>query len=260
AGVTSALLVDAVTDRSRHTGPPGSPRRTVPVVGAILASVAALGLALVLLDLGNTTSAGHGPAGLVADRVGESGVEHPVTAVLLNFRSYDTLLEVAVLLVAILAALALRPDPTPRDVSAPARTPALLDLLVRVLVPVLVVLAGWLLVAGSVSPGGAFQAGAVLAGALLLLRLGGWPSVVPTARWLRPVLTLGLSAFLALAGLTAALGAGWLDLEVVWAGEAILALEALLTVSIAMTLTALFIANQDPVHPGAGLRGGGRPR
>ncbi|MDP3892698.1 hydrogenase subunit MbhD domain-containing protein, partial [Nocardioides sp.] len=120
AGVTSALLVDAVTDRYRRTGPTGSPRRTVPVVGAIIAAMATLGLALVLLDLGSTTSADHRPAGLVADRVGESGVEHPVTAVLLNFRSYDTLLEVAVLLVAILAALALRPDPTPRDVSAPA--------------------------------------------------------------------------------------------------------------------------------------------
>jgi multisubunit Na+/H+ antiporter MnhB subunit len=38
----------------------------------------------------------------------ESGVDHPVTAVLLNFRSYDTLLEIAVLLLAVVVALALR--------------------------------------------------------------------------------------------------------------------------------------------------------
>lgn len=36
-----------------------------------------------------------------------SGVEHPVTAVLMNFRGYDTWLEVVVLLLAALAALAL---------------------------------------------------------------------------------------------------------------------------------------------------------
>ena len=34
----------------------------------------------------------------VAANMGESGVSHPVTAVLLNYRGYDTLLEIAVLL------------------------------------------------------------------------------------------------------------------------------------------------------------------
>ena len=32
----------------------------------------------------------------------QSGVDHPVTAVLLNFRAWDTLLELAVLLLALL--------------------------------------------------------------------------------------------------------------------------------------------------------------
>ena len=41
----------------------------------------------------------------VAAHMAESGVEHPVTAVLLNFRGYDTLLEVAVLLLALLGVL-----------------------------------------------------------------------------------------------------------------------------------------------------------
>jgi multisubunit Na+/H+ antiporter MnhB subunit len=247
AGVTSALLLDAVSDRSRRSGPvAGKPRRGVVVLGAVLTAVAAVGLALVVLGLEPGTSPDPGPGDLVADRVDESGVEHPVTAVLLNFRSYDTLLEVAVLLVAVLAALSLQPDETLRGVPAPAATPTLLDLLVRVLVPVVLVVAGWLLVAGSIQPGGAFQAGAVLAGGLLLLRLGGWPTAVPASRWLRPALTAGLSGFLALAYLTALLGAGWLDLDPAWAGEVIVALEALLTLSIGMTLAALFVANQEP--------------
>jgi multisubunit Na+/H+ antiporter MnhB subunit len=247
AGVTSALLLDAVADRSRRSGQAaGESRRVVAVVGAILTSVVAVGLALVVLGLGPDTSPGPGPGDLAADRVDDSGVSHPVTAVLLNFRSYDTLLEVAVLLVAVLAALSLQPDETLRDVPAPAATPTLLDLLVRVLVPVVLVVAGWLLVAGSIQPGGAFQAGAVLAGGLLLLRLGGWPGAVPVSRWLRPALAAGLAGFLALAYLTALLGAGWLDLDPAWAGEVIVALEALLTLSIGMTLAALFVADQEP--------------
>ena len=39
----------------------------------------------------------------VAAHLAESGVTHPVTAVLLNYRGYDTLLEIAVLLLALLA-------------------------------------------------------------------------------------------------------------------------------------------------------------
>jgi hypothetical protein len=48
-------------------------------------------------------------AGQVLARIGESGVSNPVTAVLLNFRGYDTLLELAVLLAALLGILALGP-------------------------------------------------------------------------------------------------------------------------------------------------------
>ena len=44
----------------------------------------------------------------------QSGVSNPVTAVLLNYRGYDTLLEVAVLLLAIVAVWSLRSTPTAR--------------------------------------------------------------------------------------------------------------------------------------------------
>ena len=44
-------------------------------------------------------------AELVNEKLADSGVNHPVTAVLLNFRGYDTMLEVAVLFVALTAML-----------------------------------------------------------------------------------------------------------------------------------------------------------
>jgi hypothetical protein len=55
------------------------------------------------------TQSGDRLAGLAAEQVPNSGVSNPVTAVLLNFRAYDTLMELAVLLVALLGIWSLGP-------------------------------------------------------------------------------------------------------------------------------------------------------
>ncbi|HSK54938.1 MAG TPA: hydrogenase subunit MbhD domain-containing protein [Jiangellales bacterium] len=242
AGVTSALMLDAVTGRRRPE--PERSGRLVPAVGTALA--VALAAVLAWAFLAEPGRPPPGPGALAAGRIDESGVTHGVTAVLLNFRSYDTLLEVAVLLAAVLAALSLQPEAGLGRVPDPGPAPPVLDLLGRLLAPVLVVLAGWVVVAGSSRPGGAFQAGAVLAGALLLLRLSGHPDAVPTGRWLRPSLTAGLAVFLLLAYATVLLGRDWLTLDPAWAGQAIVAVEVVLAGSIGATLAALFVANQPP--------------
>jgi multisubunit Na+/H+ antiporter MnhB subunit len=265
AGVTSALLMDAVTYRSPTPTSRSRAGHLLAVLAAGFAGAMAVGLAVVLLQAGAPISPPAGPPHGVAGHLDSAGVSHPVTAVLLNFRSYDTLLEIAVLLVAVLAALAIQPGAGPGAVPAPTATPDLLGLLVRILGLVVIVVAGWLLIAGSTVPGGAFQAGAVLAGGLLLMRLSGWPEAVPTARLLRTMLLIGLTGFLALAYLSAAFGAGWLHLDPAWAGQAILALDTLLALSIGMTVAAIFVANQDPTATGGGpvdvrLPDGGEPR
>jgi multisubunit Na+/H+ antiporter MnhB subunit len=105
----------------------------------------------------------------------------------------------------------------------------------------LLLLAGYLLWAGSTRPGGAFQAGAVLAALGVIRRVS---RVAPASAWLRrwqPVALLaGFACFLAL-------GAGMLLLDrplLAWpidmAGVLILAIEAVLTVSIAVSLIGLF--------------------
>ena len=96
----------------------------------------------------------------VAGQMAASGVRHPVTAVLLNFRGYDTLLEIAVLLLALIVILAAGID-TSSD-RARAANPVL-QTMARLVAPVMVVVAVYLLWAGAFRPGGAFQAGAVLA-------------------------------------------------------------------------------------------------
>ncbi len=181
------------------------------------------------------------PAQVLAE-LPHSGVEHPVTAVLLNFRGYDTLLEVAVLLLALLGMLAA--GVAPQQVGPASATP-MLAALARALVPLMVLAAGYVLWAGAFRPGGAFQAGALLAAAGVLLRLAGYlPAWTAPGVWLRIGLAAGFAAFLAVAAL------GLVEGELLhypedWAGGLILAIESALTFSLGLTLAGLFLAGPE---------------
>jgi multisubunit Na+/H+ antiporter MnhB subunit len=206
----------------------------------VIAAAAALALALAwsMLELAAPAIA---LAPLVQANLAHSGVRHPLTAVLLNFRSYDTLLEIAVLQLAVLGVL-VAPDPE-RHAGQRARLPqqALLRSLARTLAPLMVLVAGYLLWSGAHQPGGAFQAGAVLAAAAVLLFLAGL-----SAPWMTPALPLrvllcaGLLLFLAVAVLAPG-GCALLQYPRHLAGALILAIEAGLTVSIGLALTGLFL-------------------
>lgn len=168
-----------------------------------------------------------------------TGVSNPVTAVLLNFRSYDTLLEIAVLLVALLGLeRRSRRDPLRWDrVDSPV-----LDGLVRLLAPLLILMAGYLLWVGAHAPGGAFQGGAVLAATGVLYLLSGRPVLTALPRLLlRILVVLGLTAFL-LVGLISAWGPRLvLQYPEAWAGMLILVIEAASVLAIATILVVLFM-------------------
>ncbi len=155
-----------------------------------------------------------------------TGASHPVTAVLLGFRAYDTLLEVAVVLLAVLAASAAAGG----ALASAAPASAVLRALVNVLVPAMLLVAGYFLWAGTTQPGGAFQAGAVLAAAGVLLRLAGvLPALDPERLDLRIGLGGGFAVFLTVFFSGALAGT-------------IVVVEALLTASIALALYFLFAA------------------
>ncbi len=210
---------------------------------AVILLAAALGLALGRSMLELPVAAVHLPEQVKA-QLDISGVAHPVTAVLLNFRGYDTLLEIAVLLLALLGMLAL-----PRQASGRKHRPSpaspILQTLARLLTPLMVLVAGYLLWAGAHRPGGAFQAGAVLAGAGVLLHLAGLLPAWPTpGRTLRAGLAVGLLAFVAVAA--AVMGQGsLLQYPPGWAGVLILAIEAALTLSLALVLAGLYLVLTD---------------
>lgn len=189
-------------------------------------------------------SSGLRPA--VMEQMHSSGVEHPVTAVLLNFRGYDTLLELAVLLVAGLGVWSLA-RAVPPTTEAPGM---MLDHLPRRLVPLMVLMAGYLLWRGATGPGGAFQAGAVLGAAGVLLLLAGWRLPAHWQGWpLRVLLVSGVAVFAGV-GLAVVPWSGLLlayPLSVVSA--LILLIEAVATLAIGATLVALFLGGKPENAP-----------
>lgn len=206
-----------------------------------LASVLGLALGWSMLDL--PVAAVQLPAE-VKTQLGVSGVAHPVTAVLLNFRGYDTLLEIAVLLLALLAILAL-PQASASGERRAAPANPILQSVARLLIPLMVLVAGYVLWAGAHRPGGAFQAGAVLAGAGVLLHLAGLlPPWASPGRALRVGLAFGLLIFIAVAA-TLMLQGTLLQYPPAWAGALILLIEASLTVSLALVLAGLYLALTD---------------
>ncbi|TQV85120.1 hypothetical protein FKG94_02715 [Exilibacterium tricleocarpae] len=214
----------------------------------IVCALAIVGLTLALIAAVVVSGpAAPGLQAAVAAALPHSGVENPVTAVLLNFRSYDTLLEIAVLFVVAVATLPLRRAVAPQRTEAVAVEPVLAAL-VKLLVPLVVLTGGYLLWVGAYAPGGAFQAGALLAGAGVLLSLAGGFSLAALPA--RPLLVVGLVVFTAVAAAVGAITGAFLQYPVAAAGVLILVIEAAATVSIAATLLLLYGNLAEPVPSG----------
>lgn len=207
----------------------------------ILAGTASLVFAAaLLLAVVERPSPGVDLPVLLANAIDDAGAAHPITAVLLDFRSFDTLLEVGVLLLAVVVAYALRevqPDgPDRMGLDTP-----LLRAVISLLLPLMLLVGAYVLWAGATRPGGAFQAGAIFAASGLALRLAGLRLSGLDQAWrMHALLALGLAVFIAAAVAPALAGRSMLDHDSALAGMIIVGVEIALTVSIALGLLALF--------------------
>lgn len=232
AGVTGALLIDAAAQLAAGSRAPPAQRLARFAVGALSIALA-VALAQAVLPLPASDGAA---TRLAAQALPDAEIVHPVTAVLLAFRAYDTLLEIAVLLIAVVAAQSAPPVARP-----PVAPDPVLARVAGVTVPLAVLVAVYLLWAGATRTGGAFQAGAVAAGAMLLARfarLSFDPLRAPPAR--RAVLALGLAMFIAVALAAGAAAGHVLAYPPGATGALVLMVEAALMISIAASLVALF--------------------
>ena len=176
-----------------------------------------------------------------------TGASHPVTAVLLGFRAYDTFLEILVLVVAALGVdtvlAGARSAAAGRTLPSAPLHGSMVDSLARALAPVFVLVAGYLVWAGSHAPGGAFQAAAVAAGGgVLALLAGRLPAPRFASPAIRAAVAIGPLTFAALAALPLATGAAMLASPRAHAGAVLLALEIVLVVTITVVLVMFFPA------------------
>ena len=251
AGFLGVLFLDALRDFSPRMSeekenpdaalkpPPINTSKPLLLPG--LALVLGLGLFLLIaLEAVWNIPEGGGLTAAAETLLPESGVEHPVTAVLLNFRAYDTWLEIGVILIGLLAVYAAGGKKVFRQPGYAVQDP-LLRQVILFFTPILFLFGAFLLYIGKSGPGGAFQA-AVLWGAIgILLHLGGWPVFAVIPRWLRQLLlTMGLGFFLVLGFIFMAGGSALFEYPPALAGTLILIVETLAAISIAAALTAIF--------------------
>ena len=201
SGLTGGLLI-AVAGRLQ-AGEKSSERETpalaLRIVSAVMSILVTAGLAAIvlLLPMPAPTLAPEAAANIAL-----TGLENPVTAVLMAYRAIDTLLEVVVLLLALLGVWSLAPDrfwggrPGLRQREEPD---SILVFFGRLLPPLGVLVAIHLFWVGSVAPGGEFQSATVLAAMWILALMAGLVDAPPIdRRWLRLLLVIGPAVFLAI--------------------------------------------------------------
>ncbi len=149
-----------------------------------------------------------------------------------------------VLFLAVLAAWSLTTPQALPAVAVAEPGPILIGL-VRLLVPLMVLVAGYLLWSGAEGSGGAFQAGAILGAAWVLLLLAGSPLTARFQGWpLRAAVVVGLVVFLSVSAGVMSAGGHFLEYPLAWAGHLILFVEAALMLSIGFILAALLVGGR----------------
>jgi multisubunit Na+/H+ antiporter MnhB subunit len=250
-GLTGALLIGAVS-RMRGTAAVGRSERPGPVttaLAAVVATAVTLGLGYCVLALPHPAPS---LAQEVADNIGATGVGNPVTAVLLAFRSMDTLLEAVVLVFALVGVWSLTPDrywggpPGTRQFADPN---GILAYLARVLAPVGIAVGIYIFWVGADHPGGKFQGATILAAMWLLVFMAGLVDMPAISRtWLRAALVLGPLVFIAIGLLGSATAGAFLGYPEGYAKQLILTIEFALMPSLTLILGLLLAG--IPKRPG----------
>ena len=207
-GLTGALLIGAAA-RLRRTEAtvlerPGVFTRTL---AAVLSATVTAALSFCVLNLPDPAPT-LAPAAAV--KLGSIGVGNPVTAVLLAYRSMDTLLEAIVVLIALFGVWSLahvRFWGGCPQLRTHADSEGILAYFARILPPIGIIVGVYIFWIGADFPGGKFQGATILAAMWLLVIGAGLAHFPPVSRiWLRILLVAGPLVFMVIgfAGLVTA--------------------------------------------------------
>jgi len=235
-GVTGVLIVVASARLSRAPSE-AQPGALLKIAAAALSVLVAGAVAAAVLYLPDPAPS----LAPEADRdLAATGLGNAVTAVLIAYRSFDTMLEKVVLVLAVVGVWSVAPDRFWGGRAAPlgpAAPDAALVFLARVLAPIGLVIGVQMFWVGADDPGGAFQGGAILAAMwmiVMMARLTEPPRI--GSGWLRAGLISGPVVFL-LVGLAGPVIAGsFFAYPEGFAKPLILFIEAFMVLSIALTL------------------------
>ena len=240
SGVTGVLLVTSGARLGGAVDAGLRPALSQRFLAAALAILVAAALAAVVLSLPE-------PAPTLApearQELAATGLGNPVTAVLIAYRSFDTMLEKIVLVLAVVGVWSLAPDRFWGGAPAAlgrARPQGALLFLDQALVPLGILVGIHIFWVGADEPGGAFQGGAILAAMWMIVmisRLAEPPRV--SARWLRLALIAGPAVFLAAGAAGPGMAGNFFAYPVGFAKPIILFIEAFMLLSIAVTLPML---------------------
>jgi multisubunit Na+/H+ antiporter MnhB subunit len=239
-GVTGVLFLRAALKIS----PPGEPdvqaSKTIRWAAAALCVSVTAALATVVLYVREPAPSLVWP---IAQSLHATGLGNPVTAVLMAFRAIDTFLEKVVLLFAVVGVWSLASDRAwgrAPGLWGPGRRDDALTFMARALPPIGVVIGLYIFWTSADNPGGAFQGGTILAAMWMLAimaRLAHEPPINKTT--LRICLAVGPATFLAVGLAGFAIAGGFLAYPEAFSKALILAIEAAMIVTIAVTLALL---------------------
>jgi multisubunit Na+/H+ antiporter MnhB subunit len=173
----------------------------------------------------------------------DAGLGNPVTGVLIVYRAFDTMLEKAVLVLAVVGVWSVAPDrfwggaPAPLGRAKPERA---LVFLAQLLAPIGILIGLHIFWVSADEPGGAFQAGALLAAMwmiVMMARLADPPRV--GSHRLRLALIAGPAVLLIVALLGPAMGGSFLSYRPGFVKPVILFIEAFMLLSIAASIPML---------------------
>ena len=249
-GVTGVLLIGAARERRGTVASPISPEPgpSLRWVTAALCTLATLALATAVLFLPDP------PPTLAPEamqNIAATGLGNPVTAVLIAYRAFDTMLEKCVLVLAVVGVWSLASNRfwggAPGAPRAVAQDGAL-TFFAQLLPPIGILVGVRIFWIGADEPGGAFQGGAILAAMwmiIMMARLAEAPAI--SEPWIRIALALGPIVFLGTGVLGFVAAGGFLAYPAGFAKPVIIFVEIFMTLSIAATLPMLVAG--PPIRP-----------
>ena len=244
SGVTGVLLITAGKRLVPLRGglPQAKVGRGLKLAAGLVAALATAVLSVAIALLPDPAPSLAPQAAAAAAGPG-AGLGNPITAVLISYRSFDTMLEKVVLILAVTGVWSIgrsadwgsRPATLGKDASAPP-----MALLARLLVPLGVVIGVHVFWVGADEPGGAFQSGALLAAMWMVMMMSGL-SEPPRigGRSVRLALIAGPAVFLTVGVAGAVVADGFFAFPPSFAKPLILFVEAVMVLSITVALPLL---------------------